>query len=173
MLFLLLTWSVTFVILLMAGVGASRIWLKSYSLSIDQYFFLGFGIVSILTSYFSIIGSIGQAYTFALFSIILIFFPYRWSHLNYLKSKWNNAQREEWILGLITILFIALIAARKITEYDTGLYHAQSILWLKQFPVVPGLGNLHGRLAFNPMFFPISALFTIDLNSWGGILIYP
>ena len=37
--------------------------------------------------------------------------------------------------------------------YDSGLYHFNKIRWINSFPMVPGLGNLHGRLAFNQSFF--------------------
>lgn len=32
---------------------------------------------------------------------------------------------------------------------DFALYHQQAIIWNKTYPIVNGLGNLHGRLAFN------------------------
>jgi hypothetical protein len=35
------------------------------------------------------------------------------------------------------------------TLYDDGLYHFNTIRWLNESPIVLGLGNLHGRLAFN------------------------
>lgn len=31
--------------------------------------------------------------------------------------------------------------------YDTDLYHQQVVSWLKEYGIVPGLGNLHNRLA--------------------------
>ena len=31
--------------------------------------------------------------------------------------------------------------------YDTGYYHASTLEWFAQYPVVPGLANLHGPLA--------------------------
>jgi hypothetical protein len=37
--------------------------------------------------------------------------------------------------------------------YDSGLYHFNKIRWINSFPIVPGLGYLHGRLAFNQSFF--------------------
>ena len=39
------------------------------------------------------------------------------------------------------------------TNYDSGLYHFNAIRWINSFPITPGLGNLHGRLAFNQSFF--------------------
>jgi hypothetical protein len=58
--------------------------------------------------------------------------------------------------GIIAILFASWIASRSMlppTNYDSGLYHFNKIRWINSFPIVPGLGNLHGRLAFNHSFF--------------------
>jgi len=33
--------------------------------------------------------------------------------------------------------------------FDAGLYYLQTMRWLNEYAIVPGLGNLHGRLAFN------------------------
>lgn len=62
------------------------------------------------------------------------------------------------------ILFLILVSIGDISNYDTGLYHAQAIRWISEFSVVPGLGNLHGRLAFNSHFFPVSALFSMNFG---------
>jgi hypothetical protein len=44
------------------------------------------------------------------------------------------------------------------TFYDTGLYHLQSVKWNSEFPIVLGLGNLHGRLAFNSVLYVMAPL---------------
>jgi len=44
------------------------------------------------------------------------------------------------------------------TFYDTGLYHLQSVMWNREFPITPGLGNLHGRLAFNSLLYVMAPL---------------
>jgi hypothetical protein len=41
---------------------------------------------------------------------------------------------------------------------DSWIYHFQSIRWINEYPIVPGLGNLHGRLAFNQSHFGFLAL---------------
>ncbi len=46
-------------------------------------------------------------------------------------------------------------------QYDTGLYHAQAIRWIEDYGVVPGLGNLHMRLAYNSAFMSLQALFSL------------
>ena len=71
-------------------------------------------------------------------------------------SKWpfNNrkAAYSALFLGLI-LLWIASRAMLHPTNYDSGLYHMSAIRWINSYPIVPGLGNLHGRLAFNQSFF--------------------
>ena len=43
-------------------------------------------------------------------------------------------------------------------NYDHGLYHMQTVRWIHDFAIVPGLGNLHHRLAFNNASFLYAAL---------------
>jgi hypothetical protein len=57
------------------------------------------------------------------------------------------------------ILFLANIAIQPSTNYDDGLYHFQSVLWANQYPVIPGLANLHTRLAYNSTYYLFAALF--------------
>jgi len=49
-----------------------------------------------------------------------------------------------------------IIASRSMllpSVYDSGLYHFNSIRWLNEYAIIPGLGNLHSRLAFNQAYF--------------------
>jgi hypothetical protein len=46
-------------------------------------------------------------------------------------------------------------------SYDHGLYHMQMVKWLTTYPLVPGLGNLHHRFAFNNSSF----LYAAQLNA--------
>jgi hypothetical protein len=70
-------------------------------------------------------------------------------------------QKRSTLMRTATIVIILLagaswIASRSMnppTNYDSGLYHFNAIRWINSFPIVPGLGNLHGRLAFNQSFF--------------------
>jgi hypothetical protein len=57
------------------------------------------------------------------------------------------------IAGLIVVIWIASRAMLAPEHYDSGLYHFNAIRWINSFPTIPGLGNLHGRLAFNQSFF--------------------
>ncbi|CAK8713603.1 MAG: hypothetical protein CDV28_102219 [Candidatus Electronema aureum] len=53
--------------------------------------------------------------------------------------------------------WLALRAMLPPTNYDSGLYHFNSIKWLNSFPITYGIGNLHGRLSFNQSFFAYAA----------------
>ncbi len=55
-------------------------------------------------------------------------------------------------LGLFFIYWIVPPA-----NPDSGVYHYTSILWYEKYKLVPGLANIHGRFAFNPASFIISA----------------
>lgn len=60
-----------------------------------------------------------------------------------------------WIMVPV-LAIVWWIASRSMLppyKFDSGLYHFSSIRWLNEYAIVPGLGNLHGRLAFNQSFF--------------------
>lgn len=57
---------------------------------------------------------------------------------------------------ILFILIAAWVASRSmlpVLNFDSGLYHFNAIRWINTYPIIPGLGNLHGRLAFNQSFF--------------------
>jgi hypothetical protein len=64
-------------------------------------------------------------------------------------------------LGLISVLSVILLASGPVGYFDTGLYHVQAVKWINEYGSVPGLGNLHHRLAFNSSWFYFSAFFDI------------
>ncbi len=66
---------------------------------------------------------------------------------------------------IAAVLFCSVLTlvwtTRSPSQYDTGLYHAQAIRWIEDYGVVPGLGNLHMRLAYNSAFMSLQALFSL------------
>lgn len=69
-------------------------------------------------------------------------------------------------IAAIIILVWCLRAMQTPTMYDSGLYHFGSIRWLNEYAIVPGLGNLHWRLALNQSYFGFLALLNIA-PYWG------
>jgi hypothetical protein len=109
----------------------------------------------------------------------ILFFRTLWKFLERLLLRGRT------VSGGIKLIFMLILSASvmscvsEIIHVDTGLYHLQAIQWVKGHPVVPGLGNLYGRLAFNSHFFIASALFSfffsevlfiLPLNSFFFIL---
>lgn len=68
------------------------------------------------------------------------------------------------VLPLIVLLAALIVLLENATHSpanpDTNIYHAQAIRWIETYPAVPGLGNLHGRLAFNSSWLVANALFS-------------
>ena len=64
-------------------------------------------------------------------------------------------------LGCVCIFPAIIMASAPVGYFDTGLYHAQAVKWINEYGTVPGLGNLHHRLAFNSSWFYFSAFFDI------------
>ncbi|WP_139362224.1 LIC_10190 family membrane protein [Hymenobacter sp. CRA2] len=76
----------------------------------------------------------------------------------------------EWAGALLLALLVAWLltfAAQVPINYDVGLYQLQTLQWTEHFAAVPGLGNLHGRLAFNSSLYLPLALFKVSLPAGG------
>lgn len=65
-----------------------------------------------------------------------------------------------WILLAFIALTVLENATHPPSSSDTALYHAQTIRWFETYQAVPGLGNLHHRLAFNSSWLVINAAFS-------------
>jgi hypothetical protein len=60
--------------------------------------------------------------------------------------------------GLFLALLVSFFSIDGNLHFDHGLYHLQTVLWLENYAIVPGLGNVHHRLAFNNSSFLYVAL---------------
>lgn len=85
------------------------------------------------------------------------------------KKRWTlfpgceRKRPELWRIAalLLALVFTLLWTTQSPDQYDTGLYHAQAVRWVEDYGVVPGLGNLHMRLAYNSAFMSLQALFSL------------
>jgi hypothetical protein len=70
------------------------------------------------------------------------------------------------LLLLVVLITVSLFGSgpSEHGHYDTGLYYLNSIRWTHEYPVVPGLGNLHGRLAYNQSTFLLIAFLSSLAN---------
>lgn len=169
MLAILIVWFYIFLICLVFGCAAARFLAISLKedgperLPLSLLILLGLSLVTACAGYLSLfikIAFLAQAIIF-LGAFLLAALCRR-----ELRSSLRYGARRLWamdryILALLILssFFILLKSAAPPSAYDSGLYHAQAIRWIEEYPVVPGLGNLHSRLAFNSAWFPANALF--------------
>ena len=74
-----------------------------------------------------------------------------------------------WIVLLLAgaiLLWTANRAIGPLVSYDAGLYYLSAIRWANTYPIVAGLGNLHGRLAYNSAYLLYVAL--LNVGPWAG-----
>ncbi|MGB8215413.1 MAG: hypothetical protein WCE68_17825 [Anaerolineales bacterium] len=70
-----------------------------------------------------------------------------------------------WLLILLSLLILLTTlenGSHSPINPDTGIYHAQAIRWIETYPAVPGLGNLHSRLAYDSSWLVINAFFSFS-----------
>jgi len=73
-----------------------------------------------------------------------------------------------WALTAFALgLWLANRATAPVGPFDAGLYHLSALRWITEYPIVPGLGNLHSRLAFNNSYFLYLA--TMGVGPWKGM----
>jgi hypothetical protein len=84
-----------------------------------------------------------------------------------IKASFQNAlyYSRQHYLQIFLICLIALIWCLRSmglsNNFDSGLYHFGSIRWLNEYPIVPGLGNVHWRFALNQSYFGFLSLVNI------------
>jgi hypothetical protein len=66
------------------------------------------------------------------------------------------------LLLILALIWLSNRALQAPLLDDSGIYHFSSIRWANDLPLPPGLGNLHGHLAFNQSYF----LFVAFLNNF-------
>ncbi|EMJ47123.1 LIC_10190 family membrane protein [Leptospira santarosai] len=110
-------------------------------------------LVSFVSLFFPISGSV--LLIFLIFCSILLCFLRK-----SLKLVVSNLICKSFVLILTfpIVLFALIFSLNPPMVYDSGLYHIQSIKWIQEYSIVPGLANVHGRFGFNPNVFTVFAL---------------
>jgi hypothetical protein len=92
-----------------------------------------------------------------------------WNRTSILEFARTKSRRQIG-LGAASALLIAVWAANHSagppTARDSAIYHISAVRWNTNFPVVPGLANLHGRLGFNSSVTLYDAL--LEWGPWCG-----
>ncbi len=99
-----------------------------------------------------------------------------WSSIRNQGLFFRSLWAQKWLFGLALIPVTYFCALQSIS-YDEALYHASFIRWLNEYGIVNGLGNLHGRLAFNSTWHVLASVFNMrfltgqPLNQLNGFFI--
>ena len=82
-------------------------------------------------------------------------------------SRKNLADKRGVIIAMLALtIWLANRSAGPCKTDDSGLYHLSGVRWITEYSIIPGLGNLHGRLAFNNASFLYCAL--LEVGPWYG-----
>jgi len=79
---------------------------------------------------------------------------------NLFRQQTGTILYSNWHYGLCILVIASWVACRSMlpdTTGDAAVYYFNTIRWLNSYSIIPGLGNLHGRLAFNQSFFVYAA----------------
>ena len=135
--------------------------------SIEYYFMVGFVLMTAISAYLSIFIPLNS---FVLLSVVFIgLIVYRLNSIKlteiFKRFYTSFTALENWEKSMLLAggFFLVLVASNEIWVSDTKLYHAQNVQWIQQYAVVPGLGNFQPQLGYNNMFFPVTALFSLEL----------
>lgn len=167
---ILLIWLYTLVILFLYGFITVRFLQRLFKIESDQHIsfpyhiLIGAAFLTTLTSLLSLFIRINlEAAILTLIGAVVIVFFYHQEIKSLLLdsiSTLNKIHPLIWVVTALALITTLEIATHKPVNSDTGLYHAQAIRWIETFRVVPGLGNLHTRLAFNSSWFVLTSLFS-------------
>jgi hypothetical protein len=151
------------------------------------YFWLGFFITSTLAAFSSFFVPLNTPSLVVFILAGSLGFPVLFNRLKHFAAQ--NASIVNTVFVFTSVLFFFFIAYRyaysvwPALSYDTELYHAHKVRWLNEFALVPGLGNLHSRLATNTLWFYFAAIFDnnildgrsgylVTVLAWTGCFLY-
>lgn len=139
---------------------------KNNSGSIDLSVVFGLCLLTVYAQFFSLFHSVGMvANVIVLLIDILIIYVYRKQLRDLVKTVIKTEFVPQniflYILAILLVGIVLALTSSPINLYDTYLYHAQSIRWIEEYGIVPGLGNLHNRFAYNSSIFSLQALFSM------------
>jgi hypothetical protein len=160
---ILLGWALAFMAI--AGLGTLALKLFAVSAGTTDFadaFWVGFSVLLSALAALHLFFPVHAVSVLPLVLLGLVGFGLR------IRTSLGQPQRGWIIVGLFMVLPV-LVAAHRATRspemIDCGLYYLNTIRWYNEHPVVPGLGNLHVRLASNNTSLLYAAAFNLT-PSW-------
>ena len=129
-----------------------------------SYVFAGLATVTVYAQIFSLFGGVNRLANVFLVVFCVLIYACNHKDINFLvKNTITECRIHKWRIPafLFLILLMAYGTSRGYMHFDTGLYHAQSIRWIEEYGVVPGLANLQARFGYNSAAFSLTALYSM------------
>lgn len=162
MLFVILSWIAVFLLAFPFGhVFVKFVAPNAYknSSKIDIYIVCGLMMLNVYAQIYSLFAGVGRWAFLGIAFVAIVWYILeskrlaRKALLFFGSIKWWK-----WCACIIVITIVGLWTLVSPNFVDTYLYHAQAIRWIEEYGVVPGLGNLHNRFAYNSAFMLLQAL---------------
>ncbi|MBV9297388.1 MAG: hypothetical protein JO066_00280 [Verrucomicrobia bacterium] len=126
----------------------------------SQAFWCGFVTLILVLQVTNLFSGIGPRTTACIIALgFCAYFLHR-SRLTFLDFR--TVSHWQLLLLLLALVWLSNRALQAPLLDDSGIYHFSSIRWANELPLPPGVGNLHGHLAFNQSYF----LFVAFLNNF-------
>ncbi len=126
-----------------------------------DHLWAGFSVLTVFAEYWSLFGKVGTAVNIVLLiATVIIAYLFRKELTEELRMLFCSSSWGKKAAVLLLFFLFAFCTSTGYMHYDSDLYHAQSIRWIEEYGVVPGLANLHSRLGYNSAAFPLTALFS-------------
>ena len=167
MLVILINWLYIGITTFLAGYAILGLFARLFEYKIKHvlsYVFAGLLSVTVYAQAFSLFGGVGISSNVLLcLFCAVVFLLCRKKLFLLFKEQMALYRREKWRLPvyLVLVLLMAYGTSRGYMHFDTGLYHAQSIRWIEEYGVVPGLANLQARFGYNSAAFSLTALYSM------------
>ena len=125
--------------------------------------YAGLGAAATYAGFYSLFGGVSFGANLGmLFICLLIIVAGKDDLCSFLKIQKESLTKGKVLLVIVMLLLFSYGASRGYMHVDSGLYHAQAIRWIEEYGVVPGLANLHCRLAYNSSAFLLTALYSLS-----------
>ena len=172
MFFSLLVWIYTLVFIFLYGWLAVTLLARLFGfadrqiLTFPLVWAAGLALATSLTSIFSLFIKIGLTAHAILLAGAILILVFNFQQIRcWLGSAWVQVKSTSplvWVLAVLAFLTLLEISTLKPANPDTEIYHAQAIHWIESYSAVPGLGNLHTRLAYDSSWLVANALFSFS-----------
>jgi hypothetical protein len=139
-----------------------RFFFPIQALGLEWIILLGTCFLAWLLAWISLAFKIGLAIQMIVSGLATLYFLFHCRAFVAIVREYFRAFSCPFIAGALLVVFGCLTllhAAQPPSFADSGLYHVQFVKWIQNYAVIPGLGNLHGRFAFNSHLHLLSAFF--------------